>query len=85
MLILSRKQEESIVVGDDIVIKVIGIERGSVKLGFQAPPRTLILRAELREVVQSENKKASETESKNLESIDLSELRSHLVHKNLKK
>lgn len=59
MLILSRKPDESIVIGDNISIKVISIDRGSVKLGFEAPPNTLILRAELREAVTSENKKAS--------------------------
>ena len=58
MLILSRKQDESIVIGDNIVIKVVSIDRGSVKLGFEAPPKTLILRAELKEAVMSENKKA---------------------------
>lgn len=59
MLILSRKPDESIVIGDNISIKVISIDRGSVKLGFEAPPNTLILRAELKEAITSENKKAS--------------------------
>ncbi|PAF53307.1 carbon storage regulator [Helicobacter sp. 13S00482-2] len=59
MLILSRKPDESIVIGDNITIKVISIDRGSVKLGFQAPPNTLILRSELKEAIASENKKAS--------------------------
>lgn len=59
MLILSRKQEESIVIGDEIIIKVIGIEKGSVKLGFEAPPKTLILRGELKQAIKSENEKAN--------------------------
>ncbi|PAF49167.1 carbon storage regulator [Helicobacter sp. 12S02232-10] len=59
MLILSRKSDEGIVIGENISIKVISIDRGSVKLGFDAPPNTLILRAELKEAVTSENKKAS--------------------------
>ncbi|MDO7253632.1 carbon storage regulator [Helicobacter cappadocius] len=59
MLILSRKPDESIVIGDNIAIKIISIDRGSVKLGFEAPPNTLILRSELKEAVASENKKAS--------------------------
>ncbi|RDU73906.1 carbon storage regulator [Helicobacter anseris] len=58
MLILSRKSEESIVIGDDIVVKVISVDRGNVKLGFEAPPDTLILRAELKEAVVQENQKA---------------------------
>lgn len=59
MLILSRRPDESIVIGENITIKVISIDRGSVKLGFEAPPSTLILRAELKEAIASENKKAS--------------------------
>ncbi len=59
MLILSRKQEESIVIGNDIILKVVSIDKGSVKLGFEAPPKTLILRAELTEAVKSENTKAT--------------------------
>lgn len=58
MLILSRKQDESIVIGDNIMIKVVSIDRGSVKLGFEAPPKMLILRAELKDAVIKENKKA---------------------------
>ena len=59
MLILSRKEEESVVIGDNIVIKVISIDKGNVKLGFDAPPQTLILRSELKEAVVSENKRAT--------------------------
>ena len=39
MLILSRKEEESVVIGDNIIIKVISIDKGNVKLGFDAPPQ----------------------------------------------
>lgn len=58
MLILSRKENESITIGDSIKIKVIGIDKGSVKLGFEAPPEMLILREELKIAVQEENKKS---------------------------
>ncbi|MGN8394493.1 carbon storage regulator, partial [Helicobacter pylori] len=37
MLILSRKVNEGIVIDDNIHIKVISIDRGSVRLGFEAP------------------------------------------------
>ena len=59
MLILSRKEEESVVIGDNIVIKIISIEKGSVKLGFDAPPQMLILRSELKDAVVCENKRAT--------------------------
>ncbi len=59
MLILSRKVNEGIVIDDNIHIKVISIDRGSVRLGFEALESTLILRAELKEAIVSENQKAS--------------------------
>ncbi|ANV97633.1 carbon storage regulator [Helicobacter enhydrae] len=58
MLILSRKSEESIVIGENIVIKVISIDKGSVRLGFEAPPQMLILRSELKEAVVNQNQQA---------------------------
>ncbi|RDU61461.1 carbon storage regulator [Helicobacter sp. MIT 14-3879] len=66
MLILSRKQEESVVIGNDIILKVISIDKGNVKLGFEAPPKTLILRAELTEAIKSENTKATGNVSKDI-------------------
>ncbi|AFI05187.1 carbon storage regulator [Helicobacter cetorum] len=59
MLILSRKVNEGIIIDDNIHIKVISVDRGSVRLGFEAPNNTLILRAELKEAIVSENQKAS--------------------------
>ena len=58
MLILSRKENESITIGDDIIIKVVSIDKGSVKLGFEAPPEMLIFRQELKIAIQEENKKS---------------------------
>ncbi len=60
MLILSRKENESITIGDHITIKIIGIDKGSVKLGFEAPSDMLILREELKRAIQEENKKSSQ-------------------------
>ncbi|WP_104721997.1 carbon storage regulator CsrA [Helicobacter mesocricetorum] len=58
MLILSRKENESISIGDNIIIKVISIDKGNVKLGFEAPPNLLILREELKLAILEENKKS---------------------------
>ena len=58
MLILSRKENESITIGDNTIIKVVSIDKGSVKLGFEAPPEMLILRKELKIAIQEENKKS---------------------------
>lgn len=69
MLILSRKENESVVINDDIIIKVISIDKNSVKLGFEAPPEALILREELRSAVLEENKKAWQSGEKSSSSL----------------
>jgi len=61
MLILSRKLEEAIWIGDNIKIKIMGIEKGAVKLGIEAPSDVTILRQELKDAVADVNKKSSST------------------------
>jgi len=55
MLVLARKAEESIQLGDDITIKVISIDKGVVKLGIDAPRDVNIIRSELLEDVKDSN------------------------------
>ncbi|QOY55040.1 carbon storage regulator CsrA [Candidatus Sulfurimonas marisnigri] len=55
MLVLARKLNESIVIGDDIVVKVISIDKGVVKLGIDAPKSISIMRNELLEDVKDSN------------------------------
>ncbi|MCW8839110.1 MAG: carbon storage regulator CsrA [Thiovulaceae bacterium] len=55
MLVLARKAEESIQLGDDIIIKVISIDKGVVKLGIDAPKDVSIIRSELLEGVKDSN------------------------------
>lgn len=59
MLVITRKKGESILIGDDIEITVAKIEDGSVKLAIKAPKEKTILRKELFEEVQEENKEAA--------------------------
>ena len=59
MLILSRKADESIIIGDNIEIKVISIEKGMVKLGIDAPNDISILRSELIKEVEKTNRISS--------------------------
>ena len=59
MLILTRKLDESIIINENISVKVISIDKGIVKLGIDAPKEVSILRSELVEAVTAENKKAS--------------------------
>lgn len=55
MLVLARKLDESIVIGDNITIKVISVEKGVVKLGIDAPRDVSIIRNELLEDVKDSN------------------------------
>jgi len=64
MLILSRKLEEAIWLGDNIKVKIMGIEKGAVKLGIEAPSDITILRQELKEAVADTNKQSSSTSEK---------------------
>lgn len=63
MLVLSRKTDEEVVIGEDIIIKIISIQNGIVKIGFDAPSDKIILRGELRAAVRGENLKASQKDS----------------------
>ncbi len=49
MLVISRKTEEFLKIGEDIVVKVIKTSNGSVKIGIEAPGGLRILRGELSE------------------------------------
>ena len=59
MLVLARKLDEAITIGDNIVVKVISVDKGVVKLGIDAPSDVSIVRNELLEDVKDSNIAAS--------------------------
>ncbi|TYO95526.1 carbon storage regulator CsrA [Desulfallas thermosapovorans] len=55
MLVLSRKKNQGIMLGDDIKIAVLEIKDDIVKIGIEAPRCVTILRSELYQAVREEN------------------------------
>jgi len=58
LLVLTRKDDESIMIGKNIQIKVIKSDSGKVKLGIEAPKDIEINRKEIYDQIQIENKEA---------------------------
>ena len=58
MLVLTRLTDERVFIGDDIIVKVLGVSGGIVRLGFEAPKSVAIVREDARE---RSAKHASET------------------------
>ncbi len=64
MLVLSRKEEESIIINDNIEIKIIGVKQDQVKIGIIAPKDVKIFRKEIYEEIQSANIAAASSADK---------------------
>lgn len=62
MLVLSRLINETIVIGDNIRITVVGVRGDKVRLGIEAPKEVSVHRSEVYDIIQKEktNDKASE-------------------------
>ncbi len=54
MLVLSRQRDESIIIGDDIVITIVDVRGDKVRLGITAPPHISVHRKEIYEAIKRE-------------------------------
>ena len=63
MLILARKENEEILIGNDIKVVIVNISKNTVKLGIEAPRNTMKLRSELANDIKNENIHATKTAS----------------------
>ncbi len=70
MLILTRKEGESIKIGDNITVEVISIKGGTIKIGIDAPANIDIFRKELYESIKEENINASKLNSGIIANLD---------------
>ncbi|MBT4166382.1 carbon storage regulator CsrA [archaeon] len=60
MLVLSRKRDESIIIGDNIRVTIVDIRGEKVRLGIDAPTEVPVYRREVHEAIQRENLRAAQ-------------------------
>lgn len=56
MLVLSRKKDEQIVIGDDVVITVVDFRGNKVRLGIDAPREVAVHRREVYDAIRKEER-----------------------------
>ena len=66
MLVLSRKVGESILIGGNIEVKVLKVDKNTVKIGIEAPREFKVYRKELYEKIVQENLQAARSNITNL-------------------
>ena len=64
MLILTRRIGESVIIGDDVKITVLGVKGSQVRLGIEAPKSVSVHREEIYERIQQEKAEGSAETSK---------------------
>ena len=69
MLVLSRKKDEKIVIGDNISIMVVEIREDKVRLGIEAPREISVHRREVYEAIKRKESEAPATETAAPESV----------------
>lgn len=62
MLVLARRVNDSIVIGDNVEVVVVEIKGDQVKIGIKAPKDVKVFRGEIHAEIQKENKAASESQ-----------------------
>lgn len=69
MLVLSRQRDESIMIGDHVVVTVVDIRGDKVRLGIQAPQEIPVHRREVYEAIQRENVQAAQLQPRELHGL----------------
>ena len=63
MLVLSRHRDESIMIGDDVVVTIVDIRGDKVRLGIEAPRSVKVHRQEVYDAINEELQKEAEKDS----------------------
>lgn len=58
MLVLSRKKDQSIMIGDHVEVKILSVDGDQVKLGIVAPKKVTVHRSEVFEAILEQNQEA---------------------------
>lgn len=69
MLVLTRKPNESIIIGDSIAVTVLGVEGENVKLGITAPKHVSVHREEVYDQIKRANLDAAQSSSADISSV----------------
>lgn len=69
MLVLTRKVGDGILIGDDILIKIVEIKGGGVRIGIEAPSDKKIYRQEVYERITEENREAAQWNMVDLDTL----------------
>jgi len=71
MLVLTRKQNESILIDKDIKLTILDIQGDQISIGIEAPSSIKIYRSELWEAIKNENISSGITTDESLEEISM--------------
>lgn len=70
MLALSRKKGDSVIIGDNIEVVILGISGDQVKIGFLAPKNVSVHRKEVYDQIKNQNKESVNTRADSLADIN---------------
>ena len=71
MLILTRRVGETLVIGDDVTVTVLGVRGNQVRLGVNAPKDVAVHREEIYQRIQNEKDAENSTESSEKNDLDV--------------
>jgi carbon storage regulator len=69
MLVLSRHRDESIMIGDDVVVTIVDIRGDKVRLGINAPQDIPVHRREVYDAIKRENEKSARLQPQDIRNI----------------